>query len=722
MLTTLLSANVNTPDERGQVCWLMEPKPRNKTSNLVETFYWSSASMLPFAPDDPDRPNIWYNPVLKDPGQFGRYLYQKGTIDDSEPRTEDGGVIVFNADNEFNAIRTGYAVDAREVAMYRGRDSYGSFDQFTQFTVATMAKAFFNIDKSNIATIEISLTDKSQTLNTNYQTTLYAGTNSGATGVEGLAADIAGTPKERSFGPCFNAPATPVNTSDLTFSLNAGFAIDSVSAIRDNGVNIAVDTTPDYATLALLKAASITAARYATCLAEGFFRLGSSPAGLVTADFIGTKVTNLYLQSQTLATTWTIARASIVSNTTTAPDGTSTADTLMEDTQTGVHLVTQSPTVVVGKTYWASVYAKAGTRTKIVLFVDAKSRGFDLDAGTMYSSTADGSTDAIDYRMDDAGDGWYRCSIKYVAGDAAASTNIYLDNGVGTTASYVGDGASYAYLWGAQLTRSDGIEPYVVTTTAAASSTPKKCDEIIRYILEQKGYSYGTYSHSDFATINSACPYELTLFIGQATTIWDLISGLANSPGCAWYHDRLGVFRLKLLTDPDSGSPELEIVENDLVNVTRILPKGDIGFVPSYRTTLGYQKAWAVQGSDSVAGSVSAANRALYSKEFRDAPTAADTAVQADHFNAFEYKKQTLIYTKANADTEAARLQAIFAVYRDFLQIEVDYDDDIAMLDLLDCITLTSDKAGYGAGKKALIIGISENYPRPGRRLLELFL
>lgn len=114
----------------------------------------------------------------------------------------------------------------------------------------------------------------------------YAGTG----GAEG-GADVKGKPKTRAFGQLFNAPAVLINSSSLIYQLNDG-EIESVSAVRDNGVALSLDA--DYASYAALAAATLSAGEYATCLAEGLIRLNTAPSGAVTVDLEGSTLSGTY--------------------------------------------------------------------------------------------------------------------------------------------------------------------------------------------------------------------------------------------------------------------------------------------------------------------------------------------------------------------------------------------------------------------------------------------
>ena len=166
---------------------------------------------------------------------------------------------------------------------------------------------------------------------------------------------------------------------------------------------------------------------------------------------------------------WTKSNAS-VSGTYTAPDGTATAQKLVEDTSTTTHqlFLTSAVTVSAG-TYSASFYVKAAGRS--ILRVSDNSNGtttnafFSLSgAGSVTSETPAGTGS-----ISDAGGGWYRCTMKTVTVAAAVNPLIRLVD-AGTNTVYTGDGTSGIYIWGAQLspvTAVQAIPAYVATTTAA---------------------------------------------------------------------------------------------------------------------------------------------------------------------------------------------------------------------------------------------------------------
>ena len=191
--------------------------------------------------------------------------------------------------------------------------------------------------------------------------------------------------------------------------------------------------------------------------------------------FTGTR-TNLNLQSQTLENaSWGLTNATVTANAISSPDGTLTADFLKEDTTTGNHSIYQFiPTTATS--YAASIYAKAGTRSKM-LFGGGGFLGqglvatFDLANGTMYINTGSKGT------ITSAGNGWYRCSVIFTTSNTGGFSWNMCDAFGSST--YTGDGVSGLYLWGAQVetttdTRITYPTSYIPTTTAAVSvDTPR---------------------------------------------------------------------------------------------------------------------------------------------------------------------------------------------------------------------------------------------------------
>jgi hypothetical protein len=173
---------------------------------------------------------------------------------------------------------------------------------------------------------------------------------------------------------------------------------------------------------------------------------------------------NLFLQSQDFTTTWIAAAATVTANSTTAPDGTTTAESFIPTATSGAHSVLQSAgTIGVQCTF--SVFAKVNGYTNIQLFGDSSGNfnaTFDLTAGTA------ASTGGAVVSIVNVGSGWYRCIATFTQ---ASSTRLNISGfPTGATASnfgntFTGDGTSGVFLWGAQLEQRSAVTAYTVTTT-----------------------------------------------------------------------------------------------------------------------------------------------------------------------------------------------------------------------------------------------------------------
>ena len=193
------------------------------------------------------------------------------------------------------------------------------------------------------------------------------------------------------------------------------------------------------------------------------FTRGTDTATRVnSAGLIEKERTNFYLRSQELDNAiWTKTRGSITANAGGAPDGTVTADLFTENTATGSHDIRQGYTSVSGNIYTISIHAKANGRSRLDVYVAGpnKTAFFDLSNGSIIGGNA------IDKKIEDKGNGWYRCSLVVQATSTAVNAIWILNNG--STQNYTGDGVSGMYLWGAQLEQSLVARTYIETTTAA---------------------------------------------------------------------------------------------------------------------------------------------------------------------------------------------------------------------------------------------------------------
>lgn len=192
--------------------------------------------------------------------------------------------------------------------------------------------------------------------------------------------------------------------------------------------------------------------------------------------------TNLCLQSQTLGTTWAPTRASVSSNVVSAPDGTTTADKIVEDSSAATtHLVLQGFTKAASAlVYTVSAFFKSAERSEIRIMLhgttsaDSVSAIFNGSGSIVTAAAAAGTFTAASATITSFPSGWYRCTVTGTT-DTATALNLRLDLSVAGSPSYNGDGTSGAYVWGVQLEQAAFASSYIPTTTVSVARTADSC-------------------------------------------------------------------------------------------------------------------------------------------------------------------------------------------------------------------------------------------------------
>ena len=160
---------------------------------------------------------------------------------------------------------------------------------------------------------------------------------------------------------------------------------------------------------------------------------------------------------------WTKSGSSVVSGFT-SPEGLSNAYKLVEDTNGGLHRVYSGlATTIASNTYTTSIYAKAAERNWV--FIEGPSgytAYFDLANGV--KGTIVGGTATIT----PMNDGWYRCTLNWVAQSSNTRHFVYTATADGVN-SYVGDGTSGIYIYGAEVGAGSYPTSYIPTYGTAAN-------------------------------------------------------------------------------------------------------------------------------------------------------------------------------------------------------------------------------------------------------------
>lgn len=186
---------------------------------------------------------------------------------------------------------------------------------------------------------------------------------------------------------------------------------------------------------------------------------------------LGVSRTNDFLWSEVFSNAyWTKFNSSITANIDASPDGLLTADRLVENAANAVHSVLRSISFTAGLVYTASIFVKAVTRSRVEVIFPAAA--FGTTPGVRIDATTGGLTalgGATQFAAQDIGSGWWRVWVQATAtATAAGNVSFRLHNG--TSATYLGDGASYALIWGAQIETGAGMSTYKPTTTATVTA------------------------------------------------------------------------------------------------------------------------------------------------------------------------------------------------------------------------------------------------------------
>lgn len=211
----------------------------------------------------------------------------------------------------------------------------------------------------------------------------------------------------------------------------------------------------------LLKTAAIDIARFE---ADGVLIEGPS--------------TNVLIRSEQIDNaTWIKVFLSIMQDATIAPDGTTTADKLVEDSTNDTRRIRQ-PTATITGAGTISAYGKSSGESR---FLQIRPEGigsgkafanFDLDLGLIGTSSGTSITSSS---ITPLANGWFRCSISL--DDAGTYSPEYYMVTSATSVEreiYLGDGSSGFFLWGAQIEALPFASSYIKSVIASTTRTADK--------------------------------------------------------------------------------------------------------------------------------------------------------------------------------------------------------------------------------------------------------
>mgnify|MGYP001626707639 CR=1 FL=1 len=178
---------------------------------------------------------------------------------------------------------------------------------------------------------------------------------------------------------------------------------------------------------------------------------------------------------------WQKNNATITDNATTSPEGVVNASAFTENTSTSTHFMKLTSTISASAStyYTASYFVKYNGRHFQILGSTGSLGGgyvnFDLINGEV------GDSDQFTGSIEALGDGWYKCSGTNIS--TSSSTEIRLLPYLCTSKtssraeSYVGDGTSGVYIYGAQVEQGSYPTSYIPTQGTVKSRLADSCSQ-----------------------------------------------------------------------------------------------------------------------------------------------------------------------------------------------------------------------------------------------------
>ncbi|MFZ4405139.1 MAG: phage head spike fiber domain-containing protein, partial [Pseudobdellovibrionaceae bacterium] len=376
--------------------------------------------------------------------------------------------------NDISAITDGSTVKVCVV----GADAAGNWQTEASSTSATWVK--------NSVTISIAAASGQEGSNVTFTVSLsqsgasdvtfdYATSSGTATsGTDFTATTSSGTITAGNTSTTINVPTTADNTEEAleTFTMTlSNVANATTGTLTATGTIVDSTLLIDFAS-----SAAIPSQMTYTRTGRGSY-FNSSGVLKWTAG-------NLIIRSSEFNSWTTTTRASVSTNATTDPNGTSLADLLTEDSSaTNTHF-TQMSISNMRRSYafTFSVYAKTNGRDVRLEVKDAGGAHyheayFDLTGGTVVSSASVGSATGRIQGITSVGSGWYRIYVGGFTGTTASNLTTKISTASSGSETYTGNGTSGVYLFGAQLEENaTATTPTTLLATSGAANFSPRFD------------------------------------------------------------------------------------------------------------------------------------------------------------------------------------------------------------------------------------------------------
>jgi len=164
---------------------------------------------------------------------------------------------------------------------------------------------------------------------------------------------------------------------------------------------------------------------------------------------------------------WAKYNITMSANSTTAPNGTLTAEKLLSSNSTSFQGIEIQVNYISGQKYTNSIYFKYIDTPFVQIitpsFVSSNYVNFNIQTGEVVGGVYEDAT------VTSVGNGWYRCSFTFISnytgsGGTIGSANLINSASSSKASDFTGNGVKGIYLWGAQLVTSTSAKEYFPTT------------------------------------------------------------------------------------------------------------------------------------------------------------------------------------------------------------------------------------------------------------------
>ncbi|HLG49067.1 MAG TPA: hypothetical protein VKY24_22675 [Reyranella sp.] len=210
-------------------------------------------------------------------------------------------------------------------------------------------------------------------------------------------------------------------------------------------------------------------------------RFDHDPATLTPLGYLAERQsTNAVTQSQNFSTGWTASNVTLTNNAVTAPDGTTTAGTLLLNSGSALHQLQSSASFAYssGNVLGMSCFVKEITGGSWVQFTFGGNSGFNFQpsSGAVGSSLTGSQSNVVARQL---ANGWWRISFLFTASATTSSSlavSFVSASNATPAPTITGDGTSTVAVWGFQVDSANcGVTSYIPT----AGSTVTRSGDLL---------------------------------------------------------------------------------------------------------------------------------------------------------------------------------------------------------------------------------------------------